>query len=238
MVIGVDEAAERLGVGSHRVRQLIGSGLLAAERVSGAYMIDQASLEALTDFERPSHVRSFSRRIAWACAADADGISPDWVTSSEVSRLRSRMDDLSLDAAGWVTRLRARAGNTVALRAGRPQMQALLADARAMRSGVTATNGVGDTQVSAEQAEVWVKDDGDLSSLRASLGLLPTNDGNIMVRTAEVTGLTHLGAGDGNAFRLIVAADLLSGRDSRARYAGQELLEATLAERRWRRRAR
>lgn len=49
-----------------------------------------------------------------------------------------------------------------------------------------------------------------------------------------MTGLTRLGSGDGNAFRLIVAADLLNGRDARARYAGQELLETALGERRWR----
>jgi excisionase family DNA binding protein len=235
MVLGVEEAADRLGVSRHRVRQLIRSRLLAAERVSGRYVVDEAGVDALTQFDRPAHVRSFSRRIAWACAAAADGVAPVWVTHSEAARLRARMDALPSDAAGWVARLRARAANTVTLRAGRMQLPRLLSDERVARSGVTATNVVRDAQVSGDEAELWVQTDAELSSLRTSLGLLPSTAGNLTIRSAHVTGLTSLGSGDGNAFRLIVAADLLNGRDARARYAGQELLETALGERRWRR---
>ncbi len=234
MGIGVGDAAERLGVGHHRVRTLIGTGHLAAERVSGVYIIDANSLDALAQLQRPAHVRAFSRRIAWACAALVDGDIPGWVTGSELSRLRSRLDNLPADAGSWAARLRSRAIHTWVLRGGSGQLRSLLANKNVARTGISATNLIGEAQMTADQAEIWVADSAAIRVLRADFGLLPSESGNVTIRVADVPELRGLGTGDGNAFRLIVAADLINGRDARARYAGGELLAATLAERRWR----
>ena len=42
----VEDASKRLGVGRARVNQLIGSGMLAAEKVGGIWLIDEQSVEA------------------------------------------------------------------------------------------------------------------------------------------------------------------------------------------------
>ena len=42
----VEDASKRLGVGRARVNQLIRSGMLAAEKVGGIWLIDEQSVEA------------------------------------------------------------------------------------------------------------------------------------------------------------------------------------------------
>ena len=44
--VTVSEASTKLGVSPARVRQLIKSGILAAEQVAGIWLIDEKSVEA------------------------------------------------------------------------------------------------------------------------------------------------------------------------------------------------
>lgn len=71
--ISVSEAAERLGVTPHRVRQRIGDGSLLAERVGHRWGIDEADLLPLLDGGKLG--RPFSERSAWAILDFAD-LSP------------------------------------------------------------------------------------------------------------------------------------------------------------------
>ena len=68
--ISVSEAAERLGVTSHRVRQRIQDGSLPAERVGNRWSIDEADLLPFLDGVTVG--RPLSGRSAWAILDHAD----------------------------------------------------------------------------------------------------------------------------------------------------------------------
>ncbi len=233
-MLSVAAAADELGVSRARVRALIAAGTLQAMKVADAYVVEEKAVDALAARSRPAHVRSFSRRIAWACAALVDGQHPTGLRADELSRLRARLDRSDGDPGAWQNRLVARAAHSARYRAGPAAVQNLLADGRAVRTGVSATNLVGDPILSAPGADVWVSSDLDQRRLRADHGLLPSTSGNVTIRVAEIDGLRVLGCADGNAFRLMVAADLLDAPDTRTRYAGAELLGTAISERRWR----
>jgi hypothetical protein len=232
MAIGAKEAAARLQVGQHRVRALIRSGALRAELIGGRYIVDERSLESIEASTRPAHVRSFSRRVAWAAAALADGRRPGWLSQPELSRLRGRMDSAGADPATWMARMKGRASQVATYRAGDAVIGSLRHDQRLALSGSTATNLASDRQIAASRVQLWCLTSADRDEVVAAYGLLATAQGNTELRVADVQGLNQLGV-EGNAFRLIVAADLLDGEDARARSAGRALLEATLRERRW-----
>ena len=235
MSLSVADAAIELGVSATRVRALIAAGALAARKVSGVYVIDDQVLDELAQRERVAHVRAFSPRLAWASAALADGTRPSWLRHDELSRLRSRMDRVDQSVGAWQARLAARATASARYRIGEALLEPALADERTVRSGESSTGLTTDPFVATTQS-IWVCGRDDLASVRQHYGLLPSDTGNLTVRTVEVAGLSSLGTGDGNAFRLIVAADLLESGDARSRYAGTELLAAVLGERLWVRR--
>ena len=105
-----------------------------------------------------------------------------------------------------------------------------------MLGGASASNGVGERLVAADTAELWVSGDDELAASVNRHGLLASRTGNVVVRCASVSGLTRLTSDGQNAYRLIVAADLLDSKDSRARSAGVDLLAAIQDEQRWVRR--
>lgn len=236
MVVGVSRAAQRLGVGERRIRALIESGLLKAERVSGIYLVDEDSLDSLAVLDSRPHVRAFSRRIAWAAAELADGGRAAFISDAERSRLRARLSGTAVSAATWVHRLRDRAATTGHFRAGPPQVVELLADTALVLGGASASNGVGERLVATDTAELWVSGDDELAASVNRHGLLPSRTGNVIVRCASVSELTQLTSDGQNVYRLIVAADLLDSKDSRARSAGVDLLAAIQDEQRWLRR--
>lgn len=91
MSVGVREAAARLGISAQRVRALIASGSLPAERVGHAWVINEA------DIARPrrrSAGRPMSARMAGAFLILAAGMRPQ-VMPSEMSRLRQRLLQLA-----------------------------------------------------------------------------------------------------------------------------------------------
>jgi hypothetical protein len=92
--MSVADAAAQLQVSPRRIRAMIASNDISGERVGAQWMVDAASL--------PSHARRagqpFSPRVAWAFMEVASGNTPDWVSASELSRLRSRWRKLQEDA--------------------------------------------------------------------------------------------------------------------------------------------
>ena len=63
-MIGTTEAAKRLGVSSNRVRALIDSGRLKAQKIGREYAIDPKDLEAVKDRKvgRPRKARKSTKR--------------------------------------------------------------------------------------------------------------------------------------------------------------------------------
>jgi excisionase family DNA binding protein len=130
--ISVSEAAERLGVTPHRVRQRIEDGSLPAERVGNRWDIDEADLLPLLEGGKVG--RPLSARSAWAVIDCADS-SPEAVDSfarlapPERQRAAARWRLLSADA--WDTDAITKAARLLremlANRAGR---QAFIVNAR------------------------------------------------------------------------------------------------------------
>lgn len=232
MAVSVRQAAERLRLGEHRVRALIASGVLEAELIGGRYIVDEHSLDAVEAATRPAHIRSFARRVAWAAAMLADGHRPRWLSQPELSRLRKRMDSAGTDPADWQARMRGRAASSLTYRAGSAVLDSVRHDRRLAATGASATNLSSDRRIGSSNVQLWCRSTADRDAVVAAYGLLPTTLGNVELRVAEVPGLSALGE-NGNAWRVIVAVDLLGNSDARSRSAGRMLLEAALTERRW-----
>lgn len=239
MAIGVVTAAAELGVSPARVRALIVSGAIPATKVGRTYVLDEVVLDRLAQRQRPAHVRAFSPRLAWACAAAADGIRPGWITSSELSRLRHRLDSSRADAGVWQARLASLASERIPLRVAATERDALLGDARVARSGqsvlVQASKKWQEVALplDTDMTVIWLRTTDELAQLQRKYGMIRAGSGNVIASVAGVDGLPACGDGDGNAYRLVAVADLLSSPDARGRRAGRELLETVLAGRRW-----
>ncbi len=225
----VAEAARHLGVSDRRVRALIASGALAATRVGRTYLLSERDVDSFRLRSRPAHVRAMSPRVAWAAAAMADGTSPVWLRSDERSRLRSRLA-AAPDADVWQAWVSRRAAGRLVLRGSAAQVAAVLADASTVRTGGSATNVASDRLVGPVAAEVWVASLDDAERLRRSLALLRTSAGNIVIHVPPAAAVPLLGADGENAFRLVVASDLLADDDPRASAAGAALLDQVVAD--------
>jgi excisionase family DNA binding protein len=94
-IIGVAEAARRLGVGVPRIHQRIADGSLSAERVGSQWVIDETSLPSAQESCIPG--RPLSQRSAWALVAvsQADRRALEALAPSERSRAKSRFLQLS-----------------------------------------------------------------------------------------------------------------------------------------------
>src|SRR5687767_4953682 len=93
----VERAATRLGLHPSRVRRLIASGDLSAEKMGRDWLIDAASLERLRSADRPRG-RPLAPAHAWAILWLASGdsglqaIAADWLEPWAASRLRRALD--------------------------------------------------------------------------------------------------------------------------------------------------
>src|SRR3981081_1031786 len=88
------EAAERLGITQVSVRKLIHNCQLTAEGTAGrTILVSRSSVERLaaTGTRRG---RAWTSRIAWAALALLSGRNPTWISPSERSRLKSRLNDM------------------------------------------------------------------------------------------------------------------------------------------------
>ena len=110
----------------------------------------------------------------------------------------------------------------------------MLGDRRVACSQTSAFLAGSDPRVGPGPAAVWVRTSDDLTERRGADGLVPAAAGNLTVSIAGTPQVPWLGGREGDAYRLGVAADLLSEGDARGLRAGRVLLVAALAERRWR----
>lgn len=223
MSLGVTEAARRLDLTPRRVRALIASGALRAEKIGATYVVQDRDVDVFAGVSRAKHVRSMSPRIAWAAAALLDGVGPTWLRADELSRLRARLRG-SAQISHWRPQTMKVATVRATFRGGPGQVSDLLEHPVTVRTGRSASNFVTDPLVGVVGASVWVLTAGTVIELRKSLGLLPSANGNITIAVPSVPNLPQLGGDGENAFRLIVATDLLREDDSRAQAAGKALL--------------
>ncbi len=232
MTIGVGEAARTLGLTPARVRALIAAGALPARRVGRVHVLDERDVSQFGTQERPAHVRAMAPRIAWAAAALGDGVRPDWIRTDELSRLRARLSSAGGAVGTWRAQLRD-IGERRRFRAGPDQVTRLLASPLVVRTGRSATNLVTDALVGPVGASVWAPTAAAANELQRSLGLLPSSTGNVTVGIPATDAPTAWGADGENAYRLIVAVDLLHDGDPRSVSAARALVDAVAREARW-----
>jgi excisionase family DNA binding protein len=97
--LSVTDSAERLGISERRVRALIESGRLPAERVGSRYLVHRRDLARPRVAGRPG--RPMSAQNAWAMLAILSGADPDWVSPSSrwrTERLIADAPDRAVDA--------------------------------------------------------------------------------------------------------------------------------------------
>lgn len=230
--ISVTETAQELGLSTGRVRRLIATNALHATQVGKAYLLDDAEVYYFSTTFRHNNVRAFSQKIALAAAMLADGHKATFITDSERSRLKKRLNDSTADAGVWVARLKnlADTSNCQKLTVHENKLANLLNDTLVFRSGSFATNLASDN-IHSFSGTIWTKNMTDYKILRKKYALLTNDEGNIIYKT--IMSNHALGNGDGNAYRLIVAVDLLTEPDSRSHYAGQKLIEQIITDKLW-----
>jgi excisionase family DNA binding protein len=146
--ISVSEAAARLGVTPHRVRQRIADGSMPAERVGNRWGIDEADLLPLLDGGKVG--RPLSERSAWAILDYADS-SPQALAAlallapSERRRTEERWrfitahawdTDTIADVARLLREMLAKRAERQVFRANTLDLPDLRADARLVLSGL------------------------------------------------------------------------------------------------------
>ena len=89
MQLDVRSVAEYLGVSDRRVRQLIDSGDLPAQRLGGRYIIEEYHVPRSRPMTRP-----MSPRISWAFIDMLSGERPSGISNSERTRLKDKYQRL------------------------------------------------------------------------------------------------------------------------------------------------
>lgn len=216
------EAAARLGVTRARVRQLVATGELQAQRVGDIWLVDEGSVERRIALQ-PKAGRRLGPASAWGLIFLADGLLPTWLDRHDRWRLRGYLPQLRTGefAARMVNRGRPRR-----LRAHPGVLGRLREDSHLMLTGVSASAPLrlgligGEEEVEAYVSEVVLDDFMHRHYLR------PSNEPNVTLRVVSEFGWQWPALR--TAPRSAVGLDLLDSLEPRARQVGSELLLGAL----------
>ena len=213
-LLGVADAAERLGVSTRQVRHLAASGEL---RLLARGVVDEASVDRLLAVRGGSHRRAWAEATAWGAVALLSGIEASWMGESQRSRLKGRLRDLSAEQLLERARDRAEvhryAGHASA--AARLRSDVVDLSKAATVLGLAETSAV-DGYVSADALE----------GLVAHHGLTRDDTGQFTLRVtamdlAVIEALAH--------GTVLAALDLAESLDVRERRVGLDALDDALA---------
>jgi len=223
--LSVSEAAERLGVTRARVRSLLAAGRLAGRHAGSLWLVDGDAVAQRLESVASAKGRPFSTRIAWSAAALLDGQDISWLTTSERSRLRSRLRQGDAQTCRW--RMRSRA-STTRYRIADADIGDLISTRGVVLGGISAASHYALGLGHGHEAEVYTDAAGQLVD---EFFLVESARGNLVLHS-EIAGW-HLKTArtvDGVSVvpRLVVAADLLDSDDTRSRSAGDRLLKQIL----------
>ncbi|WP_141538657.1 helix-turn-helix domain-containing protein [Isoptericola jiangsuensis] len=209
-LLGVSEAAERLGVSTRRVQHLVASGHL---RQVARGVVDEASVERLLAVRGASHVRAWSELTAWGAVAILSGAEADWMGERQRARLRARLRTIT--AGDLVERARNRA--VVARYRAHPssgrhlRAEIVHAAGLAGRLGLAETNAV-DGYLAAK----------DVSGVVRRHGLMRDDEGRVTLRATTVDlDIVHDLIDRGT---VLAALDLAESLDVRERRAGLDAI--------------
>lgn len=215
-LLGVSEAAERLGVSTRQVQHLVANGDLC--QVARG-VVDETSVERLIAVRGGSHRRAWSEATAWGAVAILSGADAEWMGERQRSRVRARLRELS--AVELVERARERAVVTryrAHSSAGKYLLTELVHSVGAAgRLGLADTNNI-DGYVAAD----------DVAGVVSRHGLTRDEEGRVSLRATtmdldRVRDLSERGV-------VLAAMDLAESLDVRERRAGLDAIESALED--------
>lgn len=219
----VAQVVDKLGITRASVHDLLDSGqLLVAGKAGRTLLIDRSSVERLAA-AGTRRGRAWTARTAWAALAMLSGQNPTWISSSEKSRLKSRLRELDADAVAVLARNK---DKTLRYRATADGLAALTghliaSGATAMRDeptahtfGMSGGGGIAEGYVMA----------GDAAALADAFGLVEDPDGNAIIHEVDLAEPFTAGRAPVAA----IAVDLMRSLATRERSAGQRVINELL----------
>jgi len=213
-LLPISDAAERLGVSTRQVRNLVVRGEL---RQAARGLVDETSVEHLVAVRRGSHTRAWSEETAWGAVALLSGADAEWMGESQRSRLRARLRGITPDELVQRTRGRAVVTRHGGHSSSVARLRAELVDtsAAAGRLGLAGIDSVDGYLAESELARTvakhaLVRDESGRFTLRAT-GF----DLEVVAQLAEQSDA-------------LAALDLAGSLDIREQRAGLEGLDKTL----------
>ena len=224
--LSVDEAAQRLGLSSQRIRALIAAGRLPAERVGARYLLDPAAVAEVGRLKRPGG-RPLSARNVWAVLAELGG-HPEAAAASRRSAFRVRR--LLGEGPDTIVRSLVHAqphADEHAWRVLPSDLEKLQADPRLVATGLAADDPLIDVRYlpARDGFDAYISS-ADLTSLqRRFRPQLDSAAPNVVLRVPLVNSWI---LDQRPAPSAVVAADLLNDRDPRVRRAARAALERVI----------
>jgi excisionase family DNA binding protein len=213
------EAAERLGMTSGRVRELIASGAIRAHRVGNRFLVSRDAVDARASHE-PVVGRRFSPRRAWAIILLASGIVPPGLDPVTLSKLRRILREKDL----WSIRLRlASRAESRELRAHSSDLARLEAEPGVVRTGARHAEAAGLDLVAPDAPVELYVDAPTANRLASRYRLRPSDRPNVLLHVVPADVRSWLSGP--LAPRHAVALDLAGERDPRSQEVARTFLE-------------
>lgn len=221
--LAVADAAQQLAVSPERVRELVHSGQLEAQRVGRELLVDADSVYRRAHVVRPSAGRPLSPRMAWGLLWWLSGVRASWVSPAEHGRLRKYAARLALEQ--W-PRVLANRADVYRARMLSGSLKRLREDPRAAVSGLSAAMHYGlDLMGDADDVELYVEDELFQELVKAKRINLAPEVPNVLVRVPRIPSVLALDdAHAGFPPPAAVAADLADAGDERSLNAARQLL--------------
>jgi len=226
-LLGVAQAARELGVAQSRVRSLISSGDLGAEKIGGRWLLDRRDI--LTRRRQPvGPGRPLSPRNAWILLLEASGEQPpDPVDPGARWRMRRSLEHPGLVAMRPRIVRRARSHRFWALAA---ELRALREEDSIVRTGSSAAGELGLKLLSPDALDAYLPTS-KLAPLVRHHGLQEAAEGDANVLFREVPDDAWMLQQRRVAPAAAVGLDLASYADPRSSRAGLQLLGEIADER-------
>lgn len=222
--VDVASAAEQLNVSDDRVRKLIHSGRLPAERLGSRYIIEASVVAQLARSSR-SAGRPMGPERSWAAIAEIcnDGLIDLPLRHWQRARARSSVRQLAVSSLFGVLSGRA---SVCQYRAHPAAIGRLRDDGRLVRAGASAAQEHGMEIVAADEVEAYVKPD-DRDKVEVDYALVPVSaHGNVLLR--EPMPWWPFPSDLQAVPPLVAALDLWDSDDARSRRAASNWLRDRL----------
>jgi hypothetical protein len=213
------DAARSLGLSIQRVRALVVRGELPGRKLAGRWFVDRSGVERRLRQPKLSG-RPHSPAHAWGLIALAEGDIPNWLDSSNRSRLRRRLREHDLED---ILPSLARRGRRLELRAHASDLARIEAEPDVVRSGVSAASEHDLEIVAPGVLEAYVPAR-RLLQLQRRYRLKPSVDANVILHVVD--GPWPFAPDQRVAPRLAAVLDLLEHDDERGRRAAQRALKS------------